>query len=1206
MQSQQEEHNTTSNMESGISPQYSAIPNDYGWLTKLNFLVLACFGMAFLILDDEPRWISAVGLFFCFMLIFVLNALSKQQHMILFQQRQIQDLLQVQRLNTAKELNKEKSSDFLKAESKELERYEQNIHVQMLEQMESDHFDQVFTPNNGAEVLHDSVLSDQQNISTTSSLNPSNLADTNEEGSYVKDDFVKASEYIEDSQVRYAESQSQQAEHNAQSINQSDQSKESTLLKDLKGMTSLWSAFVEWFKGGNSIVRIAIIILLIGVILLLRFASEYWQPTLSTKLAGIAVAGGVLTAVGYWLRNKRYGYAISVQGAGLGILFLVLFSAFKLAVITSVAQSYGLLIGLLAVTLLLALKQNALILAFIALGSGFIAPFILNTGSNNIPALFSYYLVLNIALAVIAFFKPWRILNTISLLATFGVGGLSIWLKAQPEQYAMLSILVWLHFALYLFVSIRYSQNIAQYKIAFKNIPLIDTALIFATPFMAFTLYAGLVYHNQTALSVASAVLALVYFVVGYVLHKKSQTLTLLIQSFYGLGLTFLALILPFAFDAQWTSTGWAVQALALIWMGCRHHLKNSVLYGLVLLGASSAFWLKSILFDGNLSVLAVCFLTLAYLASAYIFSTPELNEKLINDDIGIDHIDTEDAVATPSVQQIQNSAFLSKMMQSATLGSLLILQFVVVLYCFMVDQNDVLVKNAELMAVLTLASIVIAVRVFQVQQLSKNMQLFAGCALFYFAMIPLVLWQTDIISIWWTLQALSMLIITCLYAVPSIRNASTVLLWASAICAISAIFGEQNLRYIVVVLLIIVSTFIAYWLWYKVKPASTQIDRTSACLNLSLSFIFVPYVLYKICDLMQCDLYSIALPMLLWWGILTLIYRFKHQVLDQIWLSLSIILLFIGVSEIAVLSAFIAKNFQFWTIEPVYQIPMLMTIALWFMVFIFCLKVFTKQMKLFLKQFFMLLAVLLMAVFGGLLASNQLAFIPMLLLLPVVVLLASLKVKPLQFLQPYWQANISIVLVGGLSVWLISLLQNGQWNLPYITLLNPMDALSIGIFVICIFAMKPLIQTQGRELQIANMAIMIVTGLMLISSVMLRSLHHYMNLPYWSVEAWQNGTVQASLTILWVVLALILTTFASKKSLRHVWMLGIAVLALVIAKLIFLDLSHTHTITRIVSFIGSGLVMLVIGYFAPLPPAQKIVNQLAEDGDESKDQPKN
>lgn len=1193
MQSQQEEHSTTSKMESDIRTQYSTIPNDYGWLTKLNFLVLVCFGIAFLILDDGARWMSAVGLFFCFMLIFVLNALSKQQQMILFQQRQIQDLLQVQRLNAAKELSKDRSFDQSNTESEDVYRQEQNIHIQKPEQIKPDHFDQTFTSRDATEVLHDPIFSDQQDISQISVLNASDLTHTNE-----KDNSEKASDYAEASQARYE--QSQKAQSSSELSNQSDQSKESTLLKDLKGMTSLWSAFVEWFKGGNSIVRIAIIILLIGVILLLRFASEYWQPTLSTKLAGIAVAGGVLTAVGYWLRNKRYGYAISIQGAGLGILFLVLFSAFKLAAITSVGLSYGLLICLLAVTLLLALKQNALILAFIALGSGFVAPFILNTGNNNIPALFSYYLALNIALAVIAFFKPWRILNTISLLATFGVGGLSIWLKAQPEQYGMLSILVWLHFTLYLFISIRYSQNIAQYKIAFKNIPLIDTALIFATPFMAFTLYAGLVYHNQTALSVASAVLALVYFVVGYVLHKKSQALTLLIQSFYGLGLTFLALILPFAFDAQWTSTGWAVQVLALIWMGCRHHLKNSVLYGLVLLGASSAFWLKSILYDGNLSVLAVCFLTLAYLVSAYIFSTPELNEKLINDDVGIDHIDT---VSTPSTQQFKNSAFLRNMMQSATFGCLLILQAVVALYCFMVDQNDVLIKNAELMAILTLASTVIAVRVFQVQSLSKHMQLFTGCALFYFAMIPLILWQTDVISIWWTLQALTMLIVACLYAVPAIRNASTVLLWASAVCAFNTIIDTQNLRYVAVILLILVSTLMAYWLWYKAQPVVTRTDRIAACLNLALSFIYVPYVVYKICDLMQRDLYSIALPMLLWWGTLTLIYRFKHQVLDRVWLSLSIILLFIGASEIALLNIFIAKDFQLWAIESVYQIPMLMTIALWFVVFIFCLKVFAKQMKLFLAQFFMLIAVVLMAVFGGLLAWNQLAFIPMLLLLPVVVLLASLKVKPLQFLQPYWQCNISIAIVGGVSLWLISLLQNGQWNLPYITLLNPMDALSIGIFVICIFTMKPLIQTQGRELQIANMAIMIVTGLMLISSVMLRSLHHYMDLPYWSVEAWQNGTVQASLTILWVVFALILTTFASKKALRHVWMLGIAVLALVIAKLIFLDLSHTHTITRIVSFIGSGLVMLVIGYFAPLPPAQKNADQLVDDRQNSEDQ---
>ena len=107
-------------------------------------------------------------------------------------------------------------------------------------------------------------------------------------------------------------------------------------------------------------------------------------------------------------------------------------------------------------------------------------------------------------------------------------------------------------------------------------------------------------------------------------------------------------------------------------------------------------------------------------------------------------------------------------------------------------------------------------------------------------------------------------------------------------------------------------------------------------------------------------------------------------------------------------------------------------------------------------------------------------------------------------------------------------------------------------------------------------------------SSILLRTLYHYADLPYWSSAAWQNSTVQMGLTILWASVALLLTTLASKKAWRAIWMLGIAVLSLVIVKLIFLDLSHNHTLTRIISFIASGLIMLVIGYFSPLPPAQK------------------
>jgi uncharacterized membrane protein len=48
----------------------------------------------------------------------------------------------------------------------------------------------------------------------------------------------------------------------------------------------------------------------------------------------------------------------------------------------------------------------------------------------------------------------------------------------------------------------------------------------------------------------------------------------------------------------------------------------------------------------------------------------------------------------------------------------------------------------------------------------------------------------------------------------------------------------------------------------------------------------------------------------------------------------------------------------------------------------------------------------------------------------------------------------------------------------------------------------------------------------------------------------------------------------------------GSALLAIVVVKLLLLDLSQSGTLTRVISFIASGVVMLVIAYLAPLPPS--------------------
>ena len=43
--------------------------------------------------------------------------------------------------------------------------------------------------------------------------------------------------------------------------------------------------------------------------------------------------------------------------------------------------------------------------------------------------------------------------------------------------------------------------------------------------------------------------------------------------------------------------------------------------------------------------------------------------------------------------------------------------------------------------------------------------------------------------------------------------------------------------------------------------------------------------------------------------------------------------------------------------------------------------------------------------------------------------------------------------------------------------------------------------------------------------------------------------------------------------------------MAVVVVKLFLVDLAKVGGVERIVSFIAVGVLMLVIGYFAPLPP---------------------
>ena len=118
--------------------------------------------------------------------------------------------------------------------------------------------------------------------------------------------------------------------------------------------------------------------------------------------------------------------------------------------------------------------------------------------------------------------------------------------------------------------------------------------------------------------------------------------------------------------------------------------------------------------------------------------------------------------------------------------------------------------------------------------------------------------------------------------------------------------------------------------------------------------------------------------------------------------------------------------------------------------------------------------------------------------------------------------------------------------------------------------------------------AVLAGAGFVLLNTIWLRIAHHFFDVDWRASALFDSFIVQTGYAILWSVLALLLMVFAHRRGLRSVWMVGAGLLGLTVVKLIFIDLANRGGFERIIAFISVGVMMLLIGYLAPLPPASE------------------
>ena len=340
----------------------------------------------------------------------------------------------------------------------------------------------------------------------------------------------------------------------------------------------------RWFTEGNVPVKVGVLVLFAGVAALLKYASDQGWMTLpiELRLAGIAMAGLAGLVFGWRQREARRGFALSLQGGAVGVLLLVVFAAFKLYHLLPAGAALGLSIVIVAAAGVLAVVQNALALALLAVLAGFLAPIWLSSGGGNHVALFAYYAVLNTAILAIAWWRPWRALNVLGFAFTFGIGTLwGLW-NYHPDKFGTTEPFLLLFFAFYLLIPILYARRRAA-----GRRDLVDGCLVFGTPLVAFSLQAGLLRGDELhdvrmPLAYCALGLGALYAVLAWLLRKREHYLAL-VMPYAVLAVGFATLAVPLALSAQATASVFALEGAALIWLGLRQGKRLPQLSGLLL-----------------------------------------------------------------------------------------------------------------------------------------------------------------------------------------------------------------------------------------------------------------------------------------------------------------------------------------------------------------------------------------------------------------------------------------------------------------------------------------------------------------------------------------------------------------------------------------------------------------------------------------------
>ncbi len=118
-------------------------------------------------------------------------------------------------------------------------------------------------------------------------------------------------------------------------------------------------------------------------------------------------------------------------------------------------------------------------------------------------------------------------------------------------------------------------------------------------------------------------------------------------------------------------------------------------------------------------------------------------------------------------------------------------------------------------------------------------------------------------------------------------------------------------------------------------------------------------------------------------------------------------------------------------------------------------------------------------------------------------------------------------------------------------------------------------------------LAALSVAGVATLTMSAARTVHHWAGVPFDLRSLVYSTELQVALSILWAATALAAMVVGVRAADRRIWIVGASWMGVVVIKLFLIDLASLAALPKAGSFIGVGIVLLIVGYLAPVPPSQ-------------------